>query len=190
MDVMEAIWNRRSIRRFRAEPVPRELVTAALQAAQQAPSPKNKQPWHFLVLGEKKHQELIDVMRIATERMNESSQFAAGLEGTVQAMSQAPVVILVLNAESERYDRNAEYPLPRTADLLSIGASIQNMLLAVLDQGLGALWICDILDAYEDVRRVIGREEELVAAVAIGYPDESPEVRPRKPLSELVAWDL
>ena len=53
---------------------------------------------------------------------------------------------------------------------------------------LGTLWVCDILYAYPLIREWLGREEELVTAVCIGYQDESPEARPRTAWQEITQW--
>ncbi len=75
-------------------------------------------------------------------------------------------------------------------DLLELmdGASIQNLLLAATDKGIGSLWICDIYFAYPELSAWLGEEGQLVAAVALGYPEESPAPRPRKPLEEILRW--
>jgi nitroreductase len=75
-----------------------------------------------------------------------------------------------------------------TVDTQSIGAAIQNMLLAAQAIGLGTLWICDVWSAYQQLEEWLGESGELVAAVALGYPDEQPAARPRRPLSEVVRW--
>jgi nitroreductase len=71
-------------------------------------------------------------------------------------------------------------------DIQSIGAAIQNMLLAAEDQGLGSLWICDVFIAYEELCKWLDEKGELIAAVSFGYADESPAARLRKPKSEVV----
>jgi nitroreductase len=73
-------------------------------------------------------------------------------------------------------------------DTQSIGAAIQNMLLAAQAMGLGTLWMCDVCSAYQQLEEWLGESGELVAAVALGYADEQPAARPRRPLSEVVRW--
>jgi len=72
----------------------------------------------------------------------------------------------------------------------SIGAAIQNMLLAAEAAGLGTLWICDVLVAEDELAAWLGRTDELVAAVAVGYADEAPPARPRKSWREVTDWLL
>jgi nitroreductase len=73
-------------------------------------------------------------------------------------------------------------------EIQSIGAMIQNMLLADEVLGLGTPWICDVLFAYPLIRDWLGRRNELVAAVSIGYAAEAPAARPRTPWAGLTEW--
>jgi nitroreductase len=73
-------------------------------------------------------------------------------------------------------------------DIQSIGAAIQNLLLAAHELDIGSLWIADVLYAYEELCDWLGEQGELVAAVSLGYADESPAARRRKSLSEVVRW--
>jgi nitroreductase len=73
-------------------------------------------------------------------------------------------------------------------DVQSIGGAIQTMLLAAHELGLGTLWICDVFYAYDGLREWLGRKEQMIAAVSIGYADEAPEARPRKPWQEVTEW--
>ncbi len=71
----------------------------------------------------------------------------------------------------------------------SIGAAIQNMLLAAVELGLGSLWICDVLYAEREIAILLNRKEELVAVIAIGYAAEEPLARPRKSWREMTKWE-
>ncbi len=188
MDIMDAIMERRSIRQFRSDPVPRSLVQQLLGAACQAPSSKNAQPWRFVVLEGKTRDGVVSVMQEAVLREERAGRPVGDSRATIRVMTQAPVVILVLNGLSSSYSSVEDSRFPRAVDVQSIGASIQNMLLAAVSCGLGTLWICDVLYAYEDILTYLGRNEELVAAVAIGYPAETPIPTLRRPLAQSVVW--
>ena len=73
-------------------------------------------------------------------------------------------------------------------NLQSIGAAIQNMLLAAVELGVGSLWICDVFYAYRELTAWLGETHQMIAAVSFGYPDEAPGPRPRKPVSEVTTW--
>ena len=62
------------------------------------------------------------------------------------------------------------------------------MLLAAQDLGLGSLWICDVFYVYKELCDWLGETGQLIAAVSLGYPDESPGARPRAPVGELTRW--
>ena len=62
------------------------------------------------------------------------------------------------------------------------------MLLAAQDFELGTLWICDIFHCDKEICSWLNRKDELVAAVAIGYPNQSPYPRPRKLSEEVISW--
>ncbi len=73
-------------------------------------------------------------------------------------------------------------------DLLSIGASIENMLLKAEELNVGTLWIGNTCFAYQELAAYIGLEAELVGAVALGYKAEEPPMRPRKGIEDIVAY--
>ena len=171
---MDAIRSRRSIRRFRSDPLPREIVNRLLEAACLAPSSKNAQPWRFVVFQGPKRLELLALVRRVLGGRQGTRSSPSDVDNTLRAMEAAPVVLLVFMAKVGP-SLPADYQgLSQLADIQSIGASIQNLLLAAVDYGLGALWIGDILDASEVIQAFAGRTETLVAAVALGYAAEAP----------------
>lgn len=189
MHALDAIATRRSIRRFRPDPVPREVLEGILDATVRAPSAKNVQPWRFVVLQGEPKDELVGIMEGAGERLRGLGIDTGSLVGTARAMRQAPVAVVVLNAPiPEGIPEPAREAYCFVMDQ-STGGAIQTMLLAAHEQGLGSLWICDILYAYEEVLAWLGREDHrLIAAVSLGYADESPGARPRRPRQEVTEW--
>ena len=61
-------------------------------------------------------------------------------------------------------------------------------MLAAYELGVGSLWICDVFYAYDELTAWLGETHQMIAAVSLGYPDESPGPRPRKPVSEVTTW--
>jgi nitroreductase len=184
LDTLEAIAARRSIRTFRPDPVPRELIGKLLEATCLAPSGKNRQPWRFVVVQGEKRSEMLTVMRGGIEKAREAGVPLGSSEGTAAAMEQAPVTVFVLNGESVNYEEDDW----GTVDVQSIGGAVQTMLLAATELGLGTLWICDVFYAYDELRAWLGREDQMVCAVSIGYANEDPGPRPRRPWHELTEW--
>ncbi len=197
MEVSEVISARRSIRKFREKPVPREMVEKILEAAVRAPSGKNLQPWRFAVLEGKRKEGLVAVMTEAIKRARAAGWPLGSTEGSARIMREAPVAILVFDPlwdpRKEDVGPGEESPAGNrpwnVVDIQSIGAAIQNMLLAAQDLGLGTLWICDVFVAYNEIRDYVGKmDQALIAAVAVGYPDEDPAARTRRPVDAVTEW--
>lgn len=151
MELWEAILTRRSIRKFKSHPIPDELIEKILRAGMQAPSARNKQPWHFVLV---KNREMLD-------KISEVHPYAYMLK-------EAPLGILICG-DSE-IETTIEYIVQ------DCSAATQNMLLAAHDLGLGAVW----LGIFPREQRVKAMRELLeipekiipVSMIAVGYPDE------------------
>lgn len=186
MDTLAAITDRRSIRKFQDQKVPRESIEEILELAVKAPSGKNRQPWRFVVLEGKKKDELVEIMGNVIEVLNEEGVNTGSCRGTIKAIEQAQAIIFVFNAYSRLEKDYNNYRW--LTDIQSIGGAIQTMILAAQDLGLGTLWICDVFYADQEICSWLNRDDELVAAVAIGYADESPHPRQRKHWKEITEW--
>ncbi|WP_243311177.1 nitroreductase family protein [Fundidesulfovibrio agrisoli] len=187
MELMKAMRTRRSIRNFQPTPVPQKLIESLLAAAIEAPSPKNAQPWRFVVVAQKSRDALFARIRVLVEEELAAGRIGVCVRATVRAMEEAPVFVLVYNRATARYSMEKDPVLARVIDVQSIGASIQNMLLAAQEKGLGTLWICDLLDV-DPVLRLLQTEDELVAVIALGYPVGDPPRPPRCALADIVTW--
>ena len=191
METQEAIAARRSVRKFTDCPVTEEMVSAVLAAAILAPSGKNRQPWRFVVVADaEKRAQMIRVMREGIADTKARGMETGSASMTARVMQHAPVTIFVFNPEGVHpwTSHSVGQTFLEMVDTQSIGAAIQNMLLAAQDLGLGTLWMCDVWSAYRQLSAWLGETGQLVAAVALGYPDEQPAARPRRPLSEVVRW--
>ena len=190
METLEAIATRRSNRRFKADPIPQDVLEKILNAAIMAPSGKNRQPWRFVVVREDKRGEMIRLMRQRLEKMKARGENVGSAEGTATVMEQAPVTVFIFNTEGMHpwLTRSIEQMFQDVVNTQSIGAAIQNMLLAAQDMGLGSLWICDVFAAYEELGNWLGEKSQMIAAVSFGYADEAPQARPRKPIGEVTRW--
>jgi nitroreductase len=186
----QAIAARRSIRRFKDEPLPGEALEAILTAATQAPSGKNRQPWRFVVVKRDRRAEMIRVMREGIAAMKACGEDIGSSEWTAQAMEQAAATVFVFNPYGMHpwLARSIDQQFQDLVNVQSVGAAIQNMALAAQGLGIGSLWICDVFEAYEELRTWMGEEGQMVAAMAFGYAAESPGPRPRKSLDEVTRW--
>jgi len=162
-EVLKAIYERRSIRDFRPVPVDEQQVMEIIRAGSWAPSGLNNQPWRFVVVKDSKTKEEI-----------------AGQTRYHSIIETAPVIIAVF------LDRKAMYH--ELKDVQAIGACLQNMLLAAHAQGLGAVWLGEILKNKEKVSEIVSLPShlELMAVIAIGHPAHRNQTSERKGLEELI----
>lgn len=197
METFSAIANRRSIRKFSQKDIPAELIEKILACGMQAPSAKNRQPWKFIVVTNKEKPAMLCAMLAGIDHeekkaglLPNSSAFAASARYTAQAMEQAPITVFVFNTEKNALWNEAavEQKFFDIANIQSIGASIQNMILAATDLGIGSLWICDVFFAYREICKWLGEENQMIAAISFGYPEEKPGPRPRKRYENVVQW--
>ncbi len=191
------IYERRSIRKYLDKPIPKQDIADILQSGTLAPSSKNRQPWRYIVIEGKAKKEMLAAFRAGIAReenaealLPQSREFIAGAKHTVEIMEQTPVVVFVVNAlgRSILAELTPEERIYEICNIQSVSASIQNMLLTATQKGIGSLWICDIYFAYQELSEWLGAEGELIAAVAFGYPAETPPPRPRKKLEDVVEW--
>lgn len=194
--MIDSIFKRRSIRKYTQEPVPDKWVMEILKAGIAAPSSKNRQPWKFIVTTGNAKKEALQAMKAGLDRekehpfLPESAPYIRDAVFTLRIMEQAQVLIFVLNELGYSLDR----PLTRDEHIAeicnsqSIGAAIENMTLAATDLGLGSLWICNTYFAYPELSRFLHHKGELVAALALGHPAESPDARPRRKLEDTFEW--
>ena len=188
MNTLDCIAGRRSIRKFKDVPLPDEAIRQILQAGILAPSGKNRQPWHFYVVRENRRSEMLQVMRAGIEKHKAAGEHPGSSEHSAAIMEQAPVTVFIFNPYQEKRLASFEDHLWNVVDVQSIGAAIQNMHLAANELGIGALWICDIFYAYDELCAWLGEEHQMIAAVSFGYADEQPAARPRKPIETLTTW--
>jgi nitroreductase len=212
-DLVEAakkiIQDRRSIRQYSKDPVSEEHLEMILEAARQAPSGENAQPWRFIVVRDEATRKQLGAIagggsgrrftaEFVTEKMQERFEsledeakkkaiFEKLTSGRVSAfLADAPVSIVVCG-------RKDVWDLP-----YDTSAAIENMLLMVTALGLGACWVIapciDIRDE-ERLKDLLGVPEgiKIVSIIAVGHPTRPHRPRPRLPLHELVydeKWDI
>ena len=172
MDVFETIKRRRSIRAFKNIDVPKETIEKLIDAARWAPSAGNIQPWEFIIV---RNPEI--KRKLAEAALNQTF------------IEEAPVVIVVC-ADCERSSRGYG---SRGATLYCIqdtAAAIQNIHLAATALGLGTCWIGAFRE--EPVKKLLKIPDGVrpVAIIPVGYPAEQPSPRPRRPLNEIVHYEI
>lgn len=196
-DALDAVLRgRRSIRSYADKPVPSELLERVLEAACQAPSPHHSIPWRLAVLtGEKAKLALSDAMadRWRTDLSQDAlppDQVEIEIEKSRKRLVGSPVV-LVGSVFPEPLD---EYPDAdrQTAEVLmaahSLGAALQNLMLAAYANGLASCWMCAPVFCSEVVRDALGLAEGLIphAIITMGYPVTPPRERGRPSVDQIV----
>lgn len=187
---------RRSVRQLRPDPLPRALLTRLIELAGWAPSPHGSQPWRFAVItGARTKAELAAAMGAAWVRNlamdGESDEvIAARLAGSTRRLTEAPALIVpcLYTADLDRYPDPARQVAEELMAVQSLGAAVQNLLLAAYDLGLDAGWMCAPLFCPEVVRETLGLAPGLVphAIVPVGFAAREPRRRPRRPVGELI----
>ena len=184
MDVFEAIRNRRSIRRYKMDPVDDKTVQTVLEAAHWAPSWGNIQCWRFIVIRDSdiKSQVADTLTRIKID--NELVENAA-----TKAIKQAPVLMVLCAEMSKAGCRPDGTPVTDKGDywyMFDIALAMENLTLAAHALGLGTV-IVGGFDAPK-VAKILGVPAGfcVVTMTPLGFPDHKGQVSPRKQLSDVL----
>lgn len=188
--VMETIYNRRAVRRFKDTPVPAEMIDKIIAAGRMAPSAINKQPWKFYVF---RNREKIAALSASIRSSSKWQMLKAGMKEAVHALLHpssfklsdgikfmneddpifhgAPVVILLTS--------------PRRSDwaALDLGMCAQNMMLAAHSLGLATcpVGLAKFIENTSEPGNIgIGEDETVQLAIIMGYAAEVPEMHPRR----------
>ena len=177
MEIISAIKTRRSIRRYKADPVKEEDLRVVLEAARWAPSWRNSQCWRFVVVRDPRVKaELADAL-------------SPGNAAT-SAVREAPVVIAACaELGKSGYKRGEVCTDKGDWFMFDVALAMQNLVLAAWSLGLGTVhvgWV-DAKKAAEILQ--LPQDIVFVEITPLGYPDEEPAASPRKELSEIVFHD-
>jgi len=191
--VPEWIQRRRSIRSFSPEPVDAALLDACVEAAFLAPAPHHSRPWRHVVLGAAARRGLAEAMAAEWRTDLLSDGIAEGEAGrlcdaSVARIAAAPAAVLGclvwegLDRYPDERRRDAEWSMA----LLSLGASIQNLMLTAADLGLASCWIAAPVFCPDAAAAALdlGSGAHPAALVLVGHPDPgySPPTRPPAPM--------
>lgn len=169
MSVLKVIMERRSVRRYRSEPVPQDVLLRVLDAARFSPSGKNLQPWKFIVV---KNETL--KQRLAEASLRQSF------------IADAPIVVVACGFPDKCYSRMGNYMKSWPVD---VAIAVEHLMLQAQEEGLGTCWVGAFDE--EEVRSILNVPDgvKVLALTPLGYPDEKPVPRRRKSLEEIVSYD-
>lgn len=161
----DIIFKRRSIRLFKKQEIPEEILRKILLAGMWAPSPKNRQPWKMIAALGKSKEIMLSLMKEGIDRAERgegiitgSKEYIANARYTMKCMAAAPVTVFITHPEgrSLREDWSAAEKIHELSDVQSIGAAAENMALIAAEMGIGSLWNGNIFFAYDELKKLAG----------------------------------
>ena len=207
MSNLDFIYNRKSIRAFKDEAVPREDIMELLKAATHAPSPKHQQNWHFVVLQNKDMiNKMADIVKDSHEKIGQLAKDEKDFKRHMSVINyytsfkKAPVVILVYGSEYKMIEKKILMDNNAPQEVIDVlespqsmaqclGAAIENFLLAATAMGYGTCYMTGPTHAKTAIEELIGFDKpefELMAMMSLGVPEENtPAQPPRKPVEEV-----
>lgn len=166
MEVMEAIQNRRSIRHYLDKKIEPEKLDKVAAAFQLAPSATNAQNWRLLIVQNPVVKEKIRNITLSKAEM----------------LTKAPAILVAVGLNQGIMTNN------HRVDTVDLSIAFSYAILEANEQGLGTCWMASYKE--EELRAALELEDNtsIIAISPIGYPDENPGPRPRKPLEEVIKY--
>jgi nitroreductase len=162
METQQTLVSRRSIRRYKDQPIPAAVIEQIIEAARLAPSANNVQPWEFVVV----------TRQDVRERIAELADYG-------KFIAQAAACVVVFCKETKYYLEDGS-------------AATQNILLSAWDKGLGSCWVAGDKKPYcKEISRLLGVPEgyKLVSMVALGYPLGTHTPHKKRKLRKVLHWE-
>ena len=185
MELKDAIYGRRSVRKFKDIPINEEDIREIVEAGTMAPSGTNIQPWYYVAIA---HPQTLEELRniavrgaegcrpMLEDRFKEHPEIVKPTTSFISSFGNAPLVVLA-------FLRPQNVTSGRDTMLQGIAAGIQNMMLTAYEKGIGSCWMTALITGgvAEEIRlRFAPDKGELVATVAFGYSDQEPKMPKRK----------
>jgi len=204
-DLLEIMKTRRSIRRYKQKHVPDELLEKIMEAGRWSPSGDNGQPWRFIVVRDPEAKKALG--KIATEGSGRrfTAEYFTGrmqerFEGLKDPEKKAKAFKKLITGEVSSFLANAPVIIVVCAKLdvwdvsYDSAMATQNMQLMAHALGLGScVVVAPVSDMRDDIKTMkllkIPHGYKVITPLAIGYPDERPNPRPRLPLEEIIFYE-
>ncbi len=199
LTTLEAIEQRRSVRKYKLDPIPEEQIQELIEAARLAPSGCNAQPWRFKIVTDRKTK-----IKLAFAAHKQTfiarapaiivccADIKAYLDGSVSSIQDLGKIGAVrdniVEAITDKANEMKTMPVEQVASgiIFNVAIAIEHIVLRALDFGLGTCWI-RLMDT-KMVKSIFNWDDNtyVVALLPIGYPAESPKPRSRKSIKDLM----
>jgi len=193
MQLKKAIDKRKSIRSFQRKKVSKKIIKEIIKDACKAPSGKNEQPWRFYVVSKKEDinkvknilqdhikENKIDFNFLSPKIQNEAKNFYSNLGN--------PPIIIFIYRELKKNPPGYQF----FNDVAGISCAIENLMLSVVDKGLGSCWVGSFKSKEKDISQLVkaSKSQELMASLVIGYPKKGymPLIRKKKKINEILKF--
>ncbi len=192
-EVLETIYQRRSVRQFSDQPVRDEDISLVLNAANHAPSAHNSQSWKFVILKGVKRRELAELVIARSKEYSKPT--SALLRMAARSIAGAPVTIAVANTgdlishgtELFKVDRVVAHDFFRTMEIQNSAAAVENLLIAATALGLSTVWLGVLFIIKEEILRFLDEPNgEFMAVIPIGYAKRGSHGPKKKPLDIVI----
>ena len=210
-EFLDVLVSRKSIRRYKPDPIPDEMIDKILEAARWAPTGENYQPWRFIVIRDQETRNKIGDLSKQGSGSRMTAWYCLGelqqrFEGIEDPVRRAEVLRFMYSGEVSEFSKQAPMIIAIIGDLhvgsvdvpYDLCAAIENMLLEAHALGLGACWVHGPVASTRDAKRFkdilkiptgMG-EYKVIAYLAFGWPKEARKhPRPKLPLEDMVYWE-
>lgn len=169
--VAQVIKERRSIKKFKSDPVPTELIVNLLNTAIWAPNHGLREPWRFILLKDEGKKVLADAIMKKNEELRKKWEYVMNVPAHL-------VVVMKEDPRQKQWEEN----------FAAVCTMVQNLQLAAWEQGVGMIWKTNPLIHDPNFREKIGVEqgEKIIGYIHIGYPEAIPDAKDRTPAEELL----
>lgn len=199
-DLLSFIRGRRSVRRFKPDPVPRATIERLIETATFAPSAMNRQDWYFIIVErEEKRRAMVEAARKKWEKLAAAHPDSGAVKELAEhavkysRFDVAPALIAIACRRTDDLQRQV---LNADADAvagstISAAMAAQNLMLTAHALGLGTCCFTGPLAARKELEELLGlhRRHALVCLIAVGVPDETPSAPARKPLRYITRFE-
>ena len=169
MSIIDVMRTRRSTRKYKPDPVPEEVFLRVMEAVRIAPSGKNLQPWHFVIVKDKNMKEKLAV--------SSAHQYF---------IAEAPIIIVACAYPENSYTKMGRYMKSWPVD---VAIAVDHLMLKAEEEGLGTCWIGSFREEEVKVHLGVPEDVKVLALTPLGYPNEVPKDRGRKSLDEITSYE-